>query len=45
VGGLYLNDLEDMKGIGLIRLRIGIIGGLCECGIEHPGSISHGVSI
>ena len=28
----------------LIRLRIGIIGVSCECGIERPGSINHGVS-
>ena len=25
------------------RLRIGIIGGPCECSIEPPGSSSHGV--
>ena len=30
--------------IGLIRLRIGIIGSTWECGIEAPGSISHRVS-
>ena len=32
-------DLEEMG----IRLRIGIIRSPCECGIEPPGSISHGV--
>ena len=41
-------DLEETginyKLIGLIRLRIGIIGDPCECGIEPTGSISHGVS-
>ena len=34
-----------MRGIGLIRLRIGIIGEPCECGIEPPGPISHGVRV
>ena len=33
-----------MRGIGLIRLRLGIIENPCECGIEPPGSISYGVS-
>ena len=32
-----------MWEIGLIRLRIGIIGELCECGIVPPGSINRGV--
>ena len=26
-------DLEEMRVIGLIRLRIGIVGEHCECGI------------
>ena len=30
-----------MQGIGLIRLKILEVP--CECGIEPPGSISHGV--
>ena len=34
-----------MRGIGLIRLRIGILESLREFGIEPPGSISHGVSL
>ena len=33
-----------MRGTGLIRFRIGIIESPCECGIELPCSISHGVS-
>ena len=33
-----------IRGIGLIRLRIGIIKSPCECGIEPPGSICHRVS-
>ena len=33
-----------MRGIGLIRLRIGILESHCECGIEAAGSISHRVS-
>ena len=40
-------DLEEMvsiRGIGLIRLRIGMLESTCECGIEPQGSISHGVS-
>ena len=39
-------DLEEigMRGIGLIRLRIGNFGEPFECGIEPPGSISHVVS-
>ena len=28
-----------MRGIGFIRLRIGIVGSPCECDIEPPGSI------
>ena len=38
-------DLEEIginAVIGLIRLRIGIIGEPCEWGIESPGSISYG---
>ena len=35
-------DLEEIGINGLIRLRIGIIKSPCECGIEPPGSISHG---
>ena len=31
--------------IGLVQLRIGIIGEPCECGIEPSGSISHVVSL
>ena len=41
-------DLEEIginRCIGLIRLRIGIIGeSPCECGIEPPGSIRHEIS-
>ena len=33
-----------MRVIGFIQLRIGIIGEPCECEIEPPGSINHGVS-
>ena len=33
-----------MWGIGLIRLSIGLLESPCECGIEPPCSISHGVS-
>ena len=41
-------DLKEIgrlliRGNGLIQLRIGIIGER-ECGIETPGSITHGVS-
>ena len=32
-----------IRGIGLIWVRIQIIGEPCECGIESLGSISHGV--
>ena len=39
-----LKEIGTIRGIGLNRLRIGIIGESCECGIEPPGSISHGVS-
>ena len=35
----------SIRGIGLIQLRIGIIGNPCECAIEPPGSISHGVCL
>ena len=35
-------DLEKIEGIGLIGLSI--LESPCECGIEPPGSISHGVS-
>ena len=28
-----------------IRLRIGTIESACKCGIQPPGSISHGVSV
>ena len=34
-----------MRGIGLIRLRIGILESPCECEIKPPGSIIHGVII
>ena len=37
---LTLKRWVSMRVIGLIRLRIGIIGGPCECGILPPGSIS-----
>ena len=30
--------------VWLIRLRIGIIGDLCECGIEFLGCVNNGVS-
>ena len=33
-----------MRGIGLIRLRIGIIGNPCECGIEPPDFLGLGAS-
>ena len=33
-----------MRVIGLIRLRLGLLEGPCECGIGPRGSISHGVS-
>ena len=36
-------DLKEI-GIGLIRLRIGIIESPCEFDIERPRSIGHGVS-
>jgi len=39
-----LNKWVSIRGIGLIGPRIRIIGGPCECGIEPPGCISHGVS-
>ena len=39
-----LKKLVSIRGIGLIRLRIGAIGIPRECGIEPLGSISHGVS-
>jgi len=40
-----LKRYVSMRVIGLLRLRIGIIGeSPCECGNEPPGSISHGVS-
>ena len=31
----------SIRGIGLIRPRIGITGERCICSIEPPGSISH----
>ena len=38
-------DLKrSVRGIGLIQLRIGLLESPCECDIESPGSISHGVS-
>ena len=42
--GINLKEIYINTIIGLIRFRIGIIGGLCECGIEPLGSISLGVS-
>ena len=41
---MYLNQIGIKRGIGLIRLRIGIIKSACECGTEPPGSINHRVS-
>ena len=36
----------DLEEVELIRLRIGIIlKSPCECDIEPPGSISHGLSM
>ena len=32
-----LKRVASMRGTGMIRLRIGIIGVPCECGIEPPG--------
>ena len=34
-------DLEEIRGIGLIRLRRGLLESSCECDIEPPGFISH----
>jgi hypothetical protein len=39
-----LNKLVSIQGIDLIRFRIGILESPCECGIEPPRFISHGVS-
>ena len=39
-----LKKYVSIQGIGLIRLRIGLLENPCECGIEPPGSISDGVS-
>jgi hypothetical protein len=40
-----LQKIGIKRGIGLIQLRIGIIKeSPCECSIEPPGSVSHGVS-
>ena len=35
--------MDPMRVIGLIRLKIGIIGEPCECDIE-PSFISYGIS-
>ena len=37
-------DPKKIRGAELIRSRIGIIGGPCDCSIEPPCFISHGVS-
>ena len=46
---LEYNVRMYLKEIGintrLIQLRIGLLERLCECGIEPPGSISHGVKL
>ena len=39
-----LEEIGSMRGVGLIRLRIGLLESPWECGIEPSGSISHGVS-
>ena len=39
-----LKEIGINTRIGLIRLRIGLLESPCHCGIEPPGSISHGVS-
>ena len=39
-----LKKYASIQRIGLIWLRIGIIGSPCECDIEPPGSISYRVS-
>ena len=39
-----LKEMASIRGIGLIRLRIGLLESPCECGIESPGLMSHGIS-
>ena len=39
-----LKRYVSIRGIGLIRLRIGNVRDCSKCGIEPPGSIDHGVS-
>ena len=39
-----LKENVSIREIGLIRLSIGLLESLCECGIESPGFISHKVS-
>jgi hypothetical protein len=39
-----LKEWVSIREIELILLRIGLLESPCECGIDHPGSISHGVS-
>ena len=39
-----LKNSVTIRGTELIRLRIGLLETPCECGIEPPGFISHGVS-
>ena len=39
-----LKENVSIREIGLIRLSIGLLESPCECGIEPPCSISHGVS-
>ena len=41
---MYLNQIGINTRNGVIHLTIGIIKSHCECGIEPPGSISHGIS-
>ena len=37
-------DLEEIRGVGMIRLRLRLIKNPCECSIEPLSSISHGVN-
>ena len=41
---MYLEEIGLIRGIGLIRSGYELLESPCECGIEPPGSISHGVS-
>ena len=43
----YYNDFKNCKNIGelgWLGSGLGLLESPCECGIEAPGSISHGVS-